>query len=224
MVSATNLTTNSHEHVGFVSASPVRGTIQLVWSCVFTIILCTWNILRPGVPSPRESTWRRTSRKLCLALCAIAAPEWLAAVARAEYMVARSNKQKMHKRGFRHWTLKHAFFADMGGYLLEYDVEKRVLATSKEIEWLAKKGLLNPAEMKASDIDDLSTENVLQRTILTIQLVWFTLQCLGRAVEGLDFSLFEVTTLSFGKSPLFPRNLSWVCATYCCCSVHNGTS
>ena len=64
MIPAANLTTDSHEHVGFVSPSLVRGTMEPVWGCLVIILLCTWNAQRLTVCSTEDSTWSKFARKL----------------------------------------------------------------------------------------------------------------------------------------------------------------
>src|ERR1700743_2574981 len=103
MTSAANLTTKGYQHVGFVTASPVRGTIELAWGCLFTIILCTWNIQRLVVPSPKDSTWTKLTRKVGWMLFTVAIPEWLTFYALLETYNAWSTKREMHRKGFRSW-------------------------------------------------------------------------------------------------------------------------
>ena len=39
---------------GWTGEPDERGTIDLVWSCVVTVLLCTWNALHPNLPGEEE--------------------------------------------------------------------------------------------------------------------------------------------------------------------------
>ncbi len=209
MTNATSATTSPHEHVGFIKASGDRGTMELVWGCVVTIILCTWNVQRQSVPSPHDTIVQKICRKALGMLATVAAPELLTALALIEYLSARWNTQAMHRIGWKRWTAKHAFFADMGGYVLDYHDDKCMLVTSKEILWLAENKMLGPVGLDSSNIDNVASENAFQKIVTSIQLAWFALQSLGRAVNGLAFSLAEVTTLSFVTCAVINMLLWW---------------
>jgi hypothetical protein len=59
---------------GFVSSSRKRGTSDILWSCLWTIFLCTWTATRLNVPGPGES---RIFRKFKWTIAAMLAPEVL---------------------------------------------------------------------------------------------------------------------------------------------------
>src|SRR3984885_13612530 len=40
--------------VNFVLSNETRGTIDILWSCLFTIIACTWTVQHLNVPEQRE--------------------------------------------------------------------------------------------------------------------------------------------------------------------------
>ncbi|KIW27823.1 uncharacterized protein PV07_07526 [Cladophialophora immunda] len=197
VTSADNLPTDAHQHVGFVSISPVRGTVELVWACAFTIILCTWNIQHLTIASPYKSAWIVMAHKILWALLTVFAPEFTCLWGIHEYIFARIQARTMQHHGFGWWTMKHSFFASMGGYLLEYQNEGQIIVRSEEILWLATEKLLVLPEIKCSEIDGLASEDTFQKAITAVQLFWFALQCIGRAVGRLEFALFELTTLCF---------------------------
>ena len=63
--------------VGWVDGPETRGTFQLLSSCLFTIVSCTWSVLHLNVPAAGESAVTRFSRKLKWTLTTILAPEYV---------------------------------------------------------------------------------------------------------------------------------------------------
>ena len=47
----------------FVSSPNTRGTLDILWSCVFTIIACTWTIQHLNIPEPRDDVSERMDRR-----------------------------------------------------------------------------------------------------------------------------------------------------------------
>ncbi|OAP65546.1 hypothetical protein AYL99_01518 [Fonsecaea erecta] len=197
VTSADDLPTDVHQHVGFVSVGPVRSTIELVWGCVFTIIICTWNIQHLTIASPYKSAWRGMTRKIGWALFTIIAPEYVSIQAINEYVGARIQNREMRDLGLRWWTTKHSFFGNIGGYLLEYQNEGQIIVRFPEIEWLVTEKLLVLPEIAGWEIDGLAREDGFRKAVAVVQLIWFALQCIGRTVEGMESALFEVVTLCF---------------------------
>lgn len=53
--------------VNFVSSPDTRGTLDILWSCVFTLIACTWTIQHLNIPEQRNNVvenWERRVAKL----------------------------------------------------------------------------------------------------------------------------------------------------------------
>ncbi len=50
--------------VSFVAAPDVRGTLSILWSCLFTIFACTWTIQHLNVPKQRDRSKEDTNFRL----------------------------------------------------------------------------------------------------------------------------------------------------------------
>ncbi|KAF6826177.1 hypothetical protein CPLU01_09825 [Colletotrichum plurivorum] len=73
------------------------------------------------------------------------------------------------------WTLSHAFFADMGGFVLEAaDLKHPIPVDAKQMFYLVQRGLITVG-----------------------QATWFVANCIARAVQGVHVTTIELTTLSF---------------------------
>jgi hypothetical protein len=64
-----------NERVGWVSQPTGRGTAGLIYSCLFTIFLCTWTAYHPDVPGPTWSRMKRFRRRLGIMMVFIWLPE-----------------------------------------------------------------------------------------------------------------------------------------------------
>ncbi|ESZ92333.1 hypothetical protein SBOR_7282 [Sclerotinia borealis F-4128] len=116
----------------YVSPPNSRGTLNILWTCLFTIYACTWAIQHLNVPKQREgreSGWKdnlmwkirgfETSLKWMLAT--IIAPEILLAKAWSDLDVARKQLEKFKPWAADddvEWTLTHTLFANMGGFVI----------------------------------------------------------------------------------------------------------
>lgn len=59
------------------------------------------------------------------------------------------------------------------------------------------------------DIRDRSKGDGLTYFVAIIQLVWFSTQCVGRAVAGLSITLFELVSISFAPISIIMYILWW---------------
>lgn len=78
----------SEAKVGWYSGPMERGTLSLVWSCVATIIACTWTILHLNVPQQGESPKTKIFRKAKWMAITILFPEFIFSKAVCELRLA----------------------------------------------------------------------------------------------------------------------------------------
>lgn len=123
--------------VNYVSSPNTRGTIDIAWSCIATIVVCVYTVLHLNLPRRPEHVSHERSRTLVwennifmpalMVLIGIFVPEWIFTVALMEYWDAsyqlKSLKTSPRFRGDSErarrlresWKLSHMFFANMGG-------------------------------------------------------------------------------------------------------------
>jgi hypothetical protein len=117
------------ETVKFVSSSKVRGTLDILWSCLLTIILCTWTVQHLNIPkeSPESATRAQTLKQILKSswtelkwnLVALISPEAAVGKAYQDLMMARRSVREMAelaKVDNVPWTVVHAQYANMGGF------------------------------------------------------------------------------------------------------------
>lgn len=127
--------------VNFVSAPNSRSTLEILWSCIFTIIACTWTIQHLNIPEQRDpyrkKSWRYRTlyafkgfwTTLKWMLFTMLCPEYIFAKAIGELIFAWKLKKKVDKmkqdgdiEPDEEWGMSHGFFSFIGGFrVLEHD-------------------------------------------------------------------------------------------------------
>jgi len=179
--------------IGWVSSPEGRGTIDIVWSSFLTIFLCTWTAVCLNIPHPDASTLHRLWTKVKWMLWAIVGPELVLAVAIGQFASARRSVKRFHGLGHKAWTLRHGFFADMGGILLQPIDSTPFLVNSRQLTYLVEKKYMDYPEIAAEEIWDKSKTDTLARVLTLLQVCWLLIQLLGRAILRLSTSTLELS-------------------------------
>ena len=127
------------ENVNYFSSPDARGTLDILWSCLGILLLCTWSIQRLNVPIQTEVTggkhwygrsqwWGRMGqrfyKKAKWMLITVAAPELILGKALADRFSADFQTREMKKWADKDnvsWTVTHSYFANMGGFRVHFD-------------------------------------------------------------------------------------------------------
>ena len=205
-----------------------RGTLDIIWSCVLTMSLCSWSILCMNLPAQKETRIQILWRKLALTALGVLCPEIIFELALGQWLSARRSmadinaltsrdrlrKDKWHAskkirsvfsketqtednsaRG--RWTIKDAFFADMGGFVLHTRDQLPFPLDAKQLHYLVSKQHLQLPELDHRVIEDKNKVDGLLRAITLCQIVWFIVNIIGRWAQRLTVTTFELTTVSF---------------------------
>ena len=205
-----------------------RGTLDIIWSCVLTMSLCSWSILCMNFPAQNETRLQILWRKLALTALGLLCPEIIFEIALGQWLSARRSmtdinalgsgdrlrKDKWHaSRKIRsifsketqtedssargRWTIKDAFFADMGGFVLHTRDQLPFPLDAKQLHYLVSKQHLPLPELDHRVIEDKNKADGLLRTITLCQILWFIVNIMGRWAQRLTVTTFELTTVSF---------------------------
>jgi hypothetical protein len=124
----------------YVDSASIRGTLDIFWSCFFTLLICTWTAQHLNVPAQRlgrepESTKEYVTSifstfwsKLKWMIITLVLPEFLVGRAVQDWMLAWRYAKDRGLREFavqdgQEWTIVHAFYANMGGFILKVRVQ-----------------------------------------------------------------------------------------------------
>ncbi|MCJ1313034.1 hypothetical protein MMC25_006710 [Agyrium rufum] len=140
--------TSPPPNVNYVDSVGIRGTFDIIWPCLSVLLLCIWSIQHLSVPRHEESDRhptlhqltvekiKHTLKKIKWAGLTLLMPEYLFAKGMAEMLAAIHSQKRFHEEivgaieashGHRRldpedWTTTHAFFADMQGFALRFEV------------------------------------------------------------------------------------------------------
>ncbi len=101
LAQAQNSTSSSNENavkIGWQDGPNQRGTLTILWSCLSTIVACTWTILHLNVPGTCDSMWRRILTKAKWMLVTLLFPELLFSKAVCELQMAVDDLQMMREK------------------------------------------------------------------------------------------------------------------------------
>lgn len=133
-------TETAKDLVGWVPNSPGRSTLNIVWSCLSVLLVCTYKCVHLNISSfeenqagwhktklfgvrlsywPKRPLVRKTLRKIKFMMIILIAPEVGVAMAVGEFLAARSELRRAKERfpvEELTLTLTHGFYSIMGGY------------------------------------------------------------------------------------------------------------
>uniref|UniRef100_A0A8H7YBI4 Uncharacterized protein n=2 Tax=Psilocybe cubensis TaxID=181762 RepID=A0A8H7YBI4_PSICU len=126
LLTSIQLTSWSPDNIGLVfsrqdldpsqcSCPDTRSVLDIIWSCLGTIFLCTWVAIHPNLPSAEGFAYRALFGRLKLMFTALIAPEIVVFLSVRQWLAAREISRQHKDQG---WTMTHAHFLIMGGFVL----------------------------------------------------------------------------------------------------------
>lgn len=120
-------------NINFVQSPNARGTLDILWSCLFTIFACTWTVLHLNVPEQRDDLHRNWKNdfmwklkgfwgNLKWMLVMVMVPEYLLGKTCGEWAWVRSDHRRLVKLAEEDgvpWSRTHTYFANMGGFVIK---------------------------------------------------------------------------------------------------------
>ncbi|KAG2116848.1 hypothetical protein DEU56DRAFT_163778 [Suillus clintonianus] len=107
------------------------------------------------------------------------------------------------------WTQTHSFFVLMGGFMLYVDGEPYRTLWPNDILRLIRKGCIDAPTLTAKRICDKSKGNVISKGLIILQVAWFILQLITRAIYHLETTQLETGTLAFAVLNFLTYALWW---------------
>lgn len=227
-VSGKTTTQNPDPKQGWTSQPNGRGTIDIIWSCIITMTLCSWSILCMNMPGPKETRIQILWRKLSLTALGVLCPELIFELALSQWLSARQSVRDFdssglgnepakdrwsilrwikhiytakpwtcHSRVKKRWTMKDAYFADMGGFILHTRDQLPFPLDSKQLHYLVSRQRLSLPVLDHRVIQDKNKVDGLLRTITLCQITWFVINVIARWAQQLVVTTAELTTCSF---------------------------
>ncbi|KAJ3851249.1 hypothetical protein EV368DRAFT_43568 [Lentinula lateritia] len=193
-----------------VIGSCPRTVVGILWSCLAVLFTCTWVAVHPNIPRPNQvEQWKGIKQRIGFMLLTLIAPEATLWIAVRQWLAARELVKRYKAYG---WTMTHAHFALMGGFIL-CSIDKNGDVTAMKLLALPKKSrsgvnhlynLPNDfdtatfiGQIDEEEIQDRSHSDGLTKVIAIGQTGWFIIQLAARWVQDLPFTELEVMTVAF---------------------------
>jgi hypothetical protein len=172
-----------------------RGTIGIIWSCIVTVVLCTYSALHRHVADQHSTIWWKI---IVDNLIALISPEVMLSWAITDLLEAR----EVIRTGLRHeisLTICQAHLIVMGGVQIQQgkpDCQRFLTSTREVLDALVIPQIRTsfPSDL---EIRERSKGDTLSKLLTAMQLLWFTVQAISRRTQRKTVSILEVATLAF---------------------------
>ncbi|KAK0229392.1 hypothetical protein EDD85DRAFT_776670 [Armillaria nabsnona] len=191
-----------------------RTALSIVWSSLATIFACTWLAVHPNVPGRNITTKGTMScviERAKIMAITILVPEAIVAWAAEQFMynsIASVINPWTEQKDNSKLTLAHGFLLSMGGFYYTRKCEIPPQAPETKIVTSTPPSP-SPSAVSAETIEDKSKGDALSKTFSILQISWFIVQCIARAIQHLPITLLEMTALSFASLSIITYLLWW---------------
>ncbi|KIP03894.1 hypothetical protein PHLGIDRAFT_59051, partial [Phlebiopsis gigantea 11061_1 CR5-6] len=114
------------------------------------------------------------------------------------------------------WTIVHAFYAVMGGFIVDtkepisvFGNETRFVLTANGISHIIKLYPHLIPDISEISLQDRSKADSISKALLVMQVLYFCMSCILRRVESLNLTLLEITTLAHALCALLTYAVWW---------------
>ena len=187
---------------GWVDGPNDRGTIDILWGCCLVLSTALWTVLHLNIPAPNDTTWTILGRKLRWGTFAVLAPDMLVGFSAMQWQSAQESVAKMHSLGYKDWSLKHAFYANSGGFVLHSMDYPPFPITAASVHYLVEMQHIDCPTITEAEIWDKSKADTFAKCVALVQGVWLVVQSIARAAQGLAVSPLELFTIAFVLSTI----------------------
>lgn len=149
-----------------------------------------------NVPDRTDTKLQILLRRAKWMFWAIVGPELVLSVAIGQRASARRSVRRFKALGHPQWTIRHGFFADMGGVLLQPRDSTPFLVNSRQIAYLVEHSYMPFPDISEAEIWDRSKADTLAKAVTIVQASWLVIEILGRAIERLETTTLELATAS----------------------------
>ncbi|KDR74668.1 hypothetical protein GALMADRAFT_1334015 [Galerina marginata CBS 339.88] len=190
-----------------IACTNTRSTWDIFWSCLVTIIACSWVSVHPNILAPDEGRQRKVLQQLELTFWSIISPEVIIYWAASQWFGAHRIVSKFSKYS---WTTTHGYFIQMGGFIL-YDGDNEVGVLLPDKLWdLLQEGKVEMPDTTENEIKDRSKGDGFSKGFVIVQTTWFVIQCLARRVRGLTITQLELVTLAYATLNVVMYTFWWI--------------
>ncbi|KAJ5087941.1 hypothetical protein N7456_011557 [Penicillium angulare] len=209
--------TNSTSLEGWQLDDNSRTSWDILWTCLSTILACTWTALHLSVPEVNSSANEQLKFKLMVWMISILAPEAVVVYATEELWQAKSivTKCNIAFRELRSdsspenpasktdngtpgaWQTVHGYCVRMKGLLLQTKDGWTFPIHPGNIVPLIKARAIQDTDLTARDINDRAKADSLAKAFSVLQSIWVACNVVARGGYDLPISALEISTLAY---------------------------
>ena len=191
-----NFNGQAEQKQGWTPSPDGRGTVNILWTSIFTWVLCGWTTLSLNVPAPNHTAWSLFRQKASVFMLVTVGPEILAVTVLGQYMSARRSVHDFAAAGISDWTFQRASFADMGGFVLQTRDWVPFPINAKQLLWLIQHKFISVPPMSPNSIKDKNKLDGITRLIMAFQLLWFCANFFARISKGYAITCIELNIMA----------------------------
>jgi len=207
-----NLTTPSQPpRLGLQGSPNERGTLDIIWSCMAALSLCLWTMLHLNVPADCDHYMTTVWRKMRWLTLGMLAPVLPMLFACGQYASAKRSLHDFKQAGYsdEQWTLSHAFYADSGGIVLQPLHSRPFPITAKQLHYLVQRGYVPLPSISDKELQDKSKADNIAKFFAFAQTGWLVIRTVARAIEHLQATPFELTSIALACTSLRTLGFWW---------------
>ena len=191
---------------GWVPEPSGRGSWTILWSCLATIFICTWSALYLDV---REHGSSVIDGKIFNAIASAVAPEYRVGKAINNYLMARALLKALSKYEDCEWTMTHAQFACGNGFRTNAPSNRKEICSPTGILQSIRAGRNRKPPISSDELKSRSTSDWAIKLFAVVQIVWFMMQVLARAILGNQTIALELLTAGLILCSLVTYGFYW---------------
>ena len=109
---------------------------------------------------------------------------------------AQRSVADMHSLGYKSWMMVHAFYVDMGGFVVHSLDCTSFLITAKQVHYLVQQRYIPMPKITKKEIWDKSKADMFAKIVAGFQAGWLVAQVIARAILHLSVTLLELSTVA----------------------------
>ncbi|KAH3919595.1 hypothetical protein HBH56_016380 [Parastagonospora nodorum] len=180
---------------GWVEQPNYRGTFDILWVSLVTIGISTYTMLCLNLPAPKDTYVQLVYRRILWMLLGIIGPEFV-----LTYAAGQWSRAKWSVIAFRdehpEWHMRHAFFADMGGFVLHTHDGTVFPVNALQLHWLVRHNYIEFPNITRREVWDKSKQDTFTKVITAFQVGYLVIQCSARAAQRLTITTLELNALA----------------------------
>jgi hypothetical protein len=126
----------------------------------------------------------------------IIGPEFVLTYAAGQWSRAKWSVQEFKDAGYPDWHMRHAFFADMGGFILHTKDRVSFPVNATQLRWLVCHKYVEYPTISKKELWDKSKQDTFTKVITAFQVGYMIIQCAARAFQRLTITTLELNALA----------------------------